>query len=195
MATFTILPIRPTRRTISHIPYPPPILTKHHTWYSNDADLFISLRGILFGLHRAYFTQSLYFQTIMDVVDSERPVPRGSQILFPIPFDDLDQLSFTRFLSFLYQTRQFQGTKREWEDIRDYCVDWYLPQHTVIAVRKLLELRYTSFTHAGRQTLRTVNLSYDQIDRQRNHWRTLNRRDNNVSIEVNRDILVEDDSV
>jgi hypothetical protein len=32
--------------------YPPPILTKHHTWYLHDADLFISIRNTLYGIHQ-----------------------------------------------------------------------------------------------------------------------------------------------
>jgi hypothetical protein len=31
--------------------YPPPILTKHHTWYLHDADLFISIHNTLYGIH------------------------------------------------------------------------------------------------------------------------------------------------
>ena len=90
MSIFTLLPIQPFRRTVSHIPYHPPILTKHYTWYFNDADFFISIHGILFGLHHAYFSQSHYFQSIMDVAEPEWPVPRGSQALYPIPFNDLN---------------------------------------------------------------------------------------------------------
>ena len=90
MSIFTLLPIQPSRRTVSHIPYPPPILTKHHTWYSVDANLFISICGILFGLHCAYFSQSHCFQSIMDVVEPEWPTPKGSQALYPIPFDNLN---------------------------------------------------------------------------------------------------------
>ena len=82
MSIFTLLPIRPSRRTVSCIPYPPPILTKHHTWYSNDADFFISIHEILFGLH-AYFLQSHYFQSLMDVTEPERPVPKH-YILYPL---------------------------------------------------------------------------------------------------------------
>ena len=87
MSIFTLLPIPPSRRTVSRIPYPPLILTKHHTWYSNDADFFISICGILFGLHHTYFSQSCYFQSIMDVAKPEWPAPKGSQALYPIPFN------------------------------------------------------------------------------------------------------------
>jgi hypothetical protein len=32
--------------------YPPPILMEHHTWYLHDADLFISIRNTLYGIHQ-----------------------------------------------------------------------------------------------------------------------------------------------
>ena len=88
MSIFTISLIQLSRQMVSHTPYPPPILAKHHTWYSADANLFISICGILFGLHRTYFCQSCYFQTIMDVAEPERPVSKGSQALYPLPFNN-----------------------------------------------------------------------------------------------------------
>ena len=56
----------------------------------------------------------------------------GSQALYPLPFDDLNQLSFTHFLSFFYQPRNFVGTKWDWINIHDYCINWYLPEHMAI---------------------------------------------------------------
>ena len=76
----------------------------------------------------------------MDVAKPERPVPKGSQALYPIPFDDLNQLSFTHFLSFFYRPNNFAGTKQDWENIRDYCIDWYLPEHTAITMQKLIKI-------------------------------------------------------
>ena len=148
---------------VSHTPYPPPILAKHHTWYSVDANLFISICEILFGLHHAYFCQSRYFQTIMDIAEPKRPVPKESQALYPLPFDDLDQLSFTRFLSFFYQPHNFIGTKQDWKNIHDYCIDWYLLEHTAIATCKLVQIRYNYFTYAKRQTLQAISLSYEMV--------------------------------
>jgi hypothetical protein len=41
--------------------YPPPILTKHHTWYLHDADLFISIHGILYGIHQRQLEELILF--------------------------------------------------------------------------------------------------------------------------------------
>ena len=195
MSIFTISPIRLSQWMVSHTPYPPPILAKHHTWYSADADLFISICGILFGLHRAYFCQYRYIQTIMDVAEPERPVPKGSQSLYPLPFDDLDQLSFTWFLSFFYQPCNFVSTKWDWKNIHDYCINWYLPEHTVIATCKLVEIWYSSFTYAKRQTLRAISLSYEMVQRQQHHWHWLHRQDTKTLVELDGNTFVEDDSV
>ena len=99
----------------------------------------------------------------MDVAEPKKPVPKESQALYPLPFDDLNQLSFTRFLSFFYQPCNFVGTKRDWKNIHDYCIDWYLPEHMAIATCKLVEIRYSSFTYAERQTLRAISLSYEMV--------------------------------
>ena len=185
MSIFTISPIWPSRQMVSCTPYPPPILAKHHTWYSVDADLFISICGILFGLHHAYFCQSRYFQTIMDVAEPKRPVPKGSQALYPLPFE---------FLSFFYQPHNFVSTKRDWKNIHDYCIDWYLPEHTAIATRKLIEIRYSSFTNAKRQALRAVSLSYEMVQRQWHHWHRLHRQDDETLVESDGNAFVEDNS-
>ena len=194
MSIFTLLPIWPSKRTVSCIPYPPLILTKHHTWYSIDANLFISIHGILFGLHHTYFSQSCYFQSIMDITEHEWPVPEGSQALYPIPFNDLNQLSSTHFLLFFYCPNNFAGTIWDWENIQDYCIDWYLPEHTAIMTCKLIKIWYSSFTHTKRQALKRVGLSYKMIDQQCHHWWQLHRQSNKTLIETDESTFVKDNS-
>ena len=123
----------------------------------------------------------------MDVTEPEQPVPKGSQALYPIPFDDLNQLSFTCFLSFFYHPNNFTSTKQDWENIQDYCIDWYLPEHMVIMTQKLIEIWYNSFTYTKRQALQTVSLSYKMIDRQLHRWNdeTLVESDENTFIKDN----------
>ena len=45
--------------------YPPPILTKHPILYSINANLSISLCGILYRLHWWYFQNSILFQELI----------------------------------------------------------------------------------------------------------------------------------
>ena len=140
MSINSIIPINPSRMSISWIPYPPPILTKHHIWYSDTANLFVTICRVLFGLHRAYFNHSQYFQTIMDTVEPGQLMAQGSVPLYPIPFDNLNPLPFHWFLQFFYHTSKFCGTKQDWEDIWDISINWYLPQQTAIAIWKLVEI-------------------------------------------------------
>ena len=131
----------------------------------------------------------------MDVAEPKQPVPKGSQALYPIPFDDLNQLSFTCFLSFFYRPNNFVGTKRDWENIRDYCIDWYLPEHTAITMRKLIEVQYNSFTHITRQALQRVSLSYNMINQQWQYWRWLHRQNDKTLVESDGNTFIEDNSV
>ena len=50
-----------TTSSISYFPYPPILLVQHHDWYFYDADFFIIICGIIFGLHRRHFEQLTYF--------------------------------------------------------------------------------------------------------------------------------------
>ena len=190
MSINSIIPINPSRMTISRIPYPPPILAKHHIWYSDTANLFIMIRGVLFGLHRAYFNHSRYFQTIMDMVEPGQPMAWESVPLYPIPFDDLDPLSFQQFLQFFYHTSKFCGTKRDWEDIWDISIDWYLPQQTAIAIWKLVEIRWHSFSPTQKQMLQGL-ISYHVANRQQRKWRQL-YHDVDSSEDSDGDVFIED---
>jgi hypothetical protein len=55
----------PTIYPFANKPYPPAILVKHHTWFFSDANLFISLDGVLYGVHQFYFNQLPLFQEII----------------------------------------------------------------------------------------------------------------------------------
>ena len=67
--TFNFLPpasiLKPTIFSSFDNFYPPPILVKHHVWWYDDADIFIRISGILYGLHRQYFDNSILFQEIL----------------------------------------------------------------------------------------------------------------------------------
>jgi hypothetical protein len=48
--------------------YPPPILTKHHTWYLNNADLFISIHNTLYGIHQRQLVESILFREVLEII-------------------------------------------------------------------------------------------------------------------------------
>jgi hypothetical protein len=71
--------------------YPPPILTKHHTWYLHDTDLFISIRNTLYGIHQRQLEESILFREVLQYRQNHliRTLP-----IHPIPFDDLKKEVF-----------------------------------------------------------------------------------------------------
>ena len=79
--------------------YPPPILTKHPIWYSLNANFFISLRGVLYGLHWRYFQNSPLFQEI--IAHGEKHLV-GLLPQHPIPFDIIKNNLFDHFIILLY---------------------------------------------------------------------------------------------
>ena len=151
MSSYLSIPFHLTHLSISQIPYPPPIVIKHHTWYHEDTNLFISIWGIVFGLHCLYFQQLQYFKNIMDKNKMGQPDVKGNSILYPIPFDDLPQIDFTWFLSFLYNPLQYCRTKSNWNKLTRTCINWGLTEHFVIATRQLINIRYCSLPLLHRQ--------------------------------------------
>ena len=97
----------------------------------------------------------------MDVAEPEQLVPKGSQALYPIPFNDLDQLSFVHFLLFFYHPNNFTSTKQDWENIQDYCINWYLPDCKELAylMKSLIDSINTGDNYIGK----TMKLQWNQI--------------------------------
>jgi hypothetical protein len=89
----------PTIYPFTSKPYPPPILVKHHTWFLFDANLFISLDGVLYGIHQFYFNQSPLFQEIIHYGEANKI---SINPLHPIPFDTLKKDILDNFLYILY---------------------------------------------------------------------------------------------
>jgi hypothetical protein len=79
--------------------YPPAILVKHHVWFLPAANLFISLDGILYGIHQSYFNQSPLFQEIIYYGEANGI---GTNLYHPIPFNTLKkEISTTSFICYI----------------------------------------------------------------------------------------------
>ena len=102
--------------------YPPLILTKHPMWYSLNANFFISIWGILYGLHWQYFQNSPLFQEI--VAHGEKQLV-GLLPQHPIPFNILKNNLFDHFLILLYHgSFKLNHLARDnWIDLKQLCVD------------------------------------------------------------------------
>jgi hypothetical protein len=110
--------------------YPPPILTKHHTWYLHDADLFISIHGILYGIYQQQLEESILFREVLQHGQNHQI---GIVPFHPIPFDILKKEIFDQFLVLLYcgTTTLDYLTRNDWVDIKQLCIDWYLHSKTL----------------------------------------------------------------
>ena len=128
--------------TITSIyPYPPATIVKHHFWYFNNADFFIIIRGIAYGLHRRLFEPSPYFRNILVQNEPGHDIPRGITVHLPIPFDKLSPPIFFIFLQYLYYPKYFIGTEEDWKNIRRLCLDWEFSHMAGITILKMLEMR------------------------------------------------------
>jgi hypothetical protein len=106
-------------------PYPPAILVKHHMWFLQDVDLFISHDHILYGIH--HFNQSPLFR---EIVHYRRTKEIGINPYHHIPFNTLIKEVFNNFLHLLYLgTEQLEHlTPEDWLNIKCLSVDWQFPR-------------------------------------------------------------------
>jgi hypothetical protein len=120
--------------------YPPALLMKHHTWYFHDADLFISIHGILYGIHQQQLEESILFREVLRYGQNHLI---GTIPIHPIPFDDLKKEIFNHFLVLLYcgTTTLNHLTRNDLVDIKQLCIDWYLPHQTAMIIQRLCKIR------------------------------------------------------
>ena len=142
--------------------YPPPILSKHPVWYLLDADFFISIWEVLYGLHWQHFQNSPLFQEIIAHGEKQlvRLLPRH-----PIPFNILKNDLFDHFLVLLYRG-SFQLnhlTRDNWVNLKWLCVDWYFSGQTAIIICDLQHCQLPSL-----QWLFVLSVPTQQIIRRLN---------------------------
>jgi hypothetical protein len=119
--------------------YPPAILIKHHVWFLPAADLFISLDGILYGIHQSYFNQSPLFQEIIHYGEADGI---GTNPYHPIPFDTLKKEILNNFLHLLYFGIKWleQLPQEDWVNIKRLSMDWHFPHVTALIIRQFIIL-------------------------------------------------------
>ena len=87
--------------TFSETHYPPPVLIKHHFWYLDNANLFVSIWGTLYEIHHTYFKPFHYFQNLLDCINPMFTIPQGYLPKQPIPSNNLNTQLFSCLLSYL----------------------------------------------------------------------------------------------
>src|ERR1700678_1955944 len=99
---------------------------KHPKWYFNDANLFFTQRGVLFGLHQHKFNNS-YFST----------AAIGTVLSLPISLDTLSIILFITFIHLLYQPNNFSTDIIGWNQIKDLAMTWGFIDITLMAMQKI----------------------------------------------------------
>src|SRR5271155_5131079 len=87
---------------------------KHPKWYFDDADLFFTQRGILFGLHQHKFNNS-YFSQQLNHIEPCRTAAIGTVSSLPILLDALSIIPFITFIRLLYQPNNFSTDIIGWK--------------------------------------------------------------------------------
>ena len=102
---------------------------------------FISLRGVLYGLHWRYFQNSPLFQ---EIIAHGKKQLVGLLPRHPIPFDILKNNLFDYFLVLLYHGsfKLNRLTRDDWINLKQLCVDWYFPGQMAIIIQKFANLRH-----------------------------------------------------
>jgi hypothetical protein len=147
-------------------PYPPPVVVKHYMWYYHDANLFIIIRGIVYGLHRQIFEKSDTFLTTHEIEEPGYDTLRGATPLLPIPLNDLETRLFDNFLNYVYYPEYFTGSENDLLEIRGLCITWGFYDLSATTLIEVLNRRRRHLPLTMRPPL-FPSLVYEIIDRQR----------------------------
>src|SRR5271155_3014980 len=104
----------------SHLPHHQ---IQHPLWYFEDANLFFSQRGILFGLYRQKFNNPYFIQRLQHI----EPCQTAAIGTTPSLLISLDTLSITPFVTFirlLYRPFDFSTDTNGWNQIKDLAMMW-----------------------------------------------------------------------
>ena len=70
-------------------PYPPPFQVKQDEWYMSNPDLFLSIRGKLYGLQREKFPRTCLFLENAYKIHENELYPRGFTPTRPFPINQI----------------------------------------------------------------------------------------------------------
>src|SRR5271156_4412473 len=132
-------------------PYPPPFLVKRDEWYLSNANVFISVRGKLYGLRRERLPPNCLFLHDPYAILPGDLYPRGFTAFQPLPVPELTYLEFEEFLIFFYYTEYFYGDEEHWQRV---CVLARRLGFHALSYRAFVELQYFSYSRFGPQLRR-----------------------------------------
>src|ERR1700678_3834632 len=109
---------------------------KHPKWYFDDADLFFSQCGVLFGLHQHKFNNP-HFSRRLKHIEPCRTAAIGTQSSLPISLDALSILPLITFIRLLYQPNDFSTDIIGWNQIKDLAMTWGFVDITLLAMENI----------------------------------------------------------
>ena len=177
---------RSPRIVYSNLPtlddYIPP-LARHVVWWLNDADIFLSIKGIVYGLRRIHFTQSSLFRHLLNNL-----VPScGTDFRNPIPFDKIHPPSFYEIVYLLHISEMFETTSQGWLQIFQIAKDWEMPHVARRATREMDKSYFQNHPiHLRRWDVTTHRRVQERQRQLRQEWVT-NHPDNIVVVEESDD--------
>ena len=103
--------------------YPP--CTPHAVWWLENANIFLSVQGIVYGLRRIHFIQSPFFQQLLSI--TKLNILFGTMSSLPIPFDNIQPSTFGEMIYLLHLSEIFKMTKENWLQLLQTAKDWEMP--------------------------------------------------------------------
>src|ERR1700677_5026761 len=108
---------------------------KHPKWYFDDADLFFTQRGILFGLHQHKFNNPHFSRRLNHIEPC------------------------ITFIRLLYQPNNFSTDIIRWNQIKDLAMAWRFVDVTLLAMQKIQMTGSTRRSTLRRFPLQTTVLT------------------------------------
>jgi hypothetical protein len=167
--------------------YIPP-LARHAVWWLENADIFLSIKGIVYGLRRIHFTQSSLFRHLLDdLVPLNDLVPPLGDLQNPIPFDKIHPPSFYEIVYLLHISEMFETNSQGWLRIFQIAKDWEMPHVARRATRELDKSYFQNHPiHLRRWDVTTYRRVQERQRQLRREW-VINHPDNIVVVEESDD--------
>ena len=103
--------------------YPPS--APHAIWWLKNTDIFLSVRGIVYGLRQIHFIQSPFFRRLLSITRLD--ISYRTTTGLPIPFDNIRPSAFGEIIYLLHLSEVFKMTKENWLQILQIVKDWEMP--------------------------------------------------------------------
>ena len=147
--------------------YPPS--APHAIWWLENADIFLSVRGIVYGLRRIHFIQSSLFRQLLSI--TRLNISYGTTTSLPIPFDNIRPSAFGEIIYLLHLSEVFKTTKESWLQILQIAKDWEMP-HVVRRATTEMDRMYfqTHPIHLRRWDVSLYRQVQERERRLRHQW-------------------------